>query len=44
MNTLMFSDDWQELVGFLPQNWVQLAREHGALKGLRKNKRLSINN
>ncbi len=31
-------DDWQELLGFLPQTWLELAFEHGVLKGLRKDK------
>ena len=31
-------DSWQELLDFLPYNWLQLAHEHDALKGLKKDK------
>ena len=31
-------DDWKLLLRFLPPNWRELAVQHGALKGLRKNK------
>jgi hypothetical protein len=31
-------DDWEVLVSFLPDNWEDLARSTGALKGLRKDK------
>ena len=32
------SPDWVILRSFLPENWIQLARDTGALKGLRKYK------
>lgn len=38
MKKMTMKDDWQEMLGFLPQNWRELAQEHGALKGLRKDK------
>jgi hypothetical protein len=38
MKTITIQDDWQELLTFLPQKWLQLAQEYGALKGLRKDK------
>jgi Transposase DDE domain. len=38
MKTIVVQDDWQELLSFLPQGWLQLAQENGALKGLRKDK------
>ena len=31
-------EDWDVLLGFLPSDWRELARETGALKGLRKDK------
>lgn len=31
-------EDWELLKSFLPGNWRELARETGALKGLRKDK------
>ena len=31
-------EDWELLLSFLPRNWQELAAQHGALKGLRKNK------
>jgi hypothetical protein len=31
-------EEWQTLVGFLPARWRELARETGALKGLRQDK------
>ena len=34
-------EDWELLKTFLPGNWRELARETGALKGLRKGPRRS---
>ena len=34
----MVDEDWDVLVSFLPQGWRELARDTGALKGLRKDK------
>ena len=31
-------EDWEVLLSFLPQDWRELARDTGALKGLRKDK------
>ena len=31
-------EDWELLLSFLPRNWEELAVQHGALKGLRKDK------
>ena len=31
-------EDWELLLSFLPRNWQELAVQHGALKGLRKDK------
>jgi hypothetical protein len=31
-------EEWQTLVGFLPANWETIARQTGALKGLRQDK------
>ena len=31
-------DDWEELLDFLPETWLELAEKHGALKGLKKDK------
>ena len=31
-------DEWDDLMGFLPTNWMELAEQSGALKGLRKDK------
>lgn len=38
MSSVKKLDDWDILLGFLPKTWLDLARETGALKGLRKNK------
>lgn len=34
----MLNEDWNTLKYFFPERWQELALEHGALKGLRKNK------
>ncbi len=31
-------EDWDVLLSFLPRDWRELARDTGALKGLRKDK------
>ena len=31
-------EDWDVLLSFLPPDWQELARDTGALKGLRKDK------
>lgn len=38
MQEVTIKDDWQEILGFLPQDWLELAQKHDALKGLRKDK------
>lgn len=35
---MILSDDWHELVNFLPASWLELADRAGALKGLRQDK------
>lgn len=38
MKITEIDDNWQELLTFLPPNWVSLGHQTGALKGLRKDK------
>ena len=35
---LRMDEDWEVLRSFLPDDWQEMAKETGALKGLRKDK------
>src|SRR5258707_13063510 len=34
----VMAEDWKVLTSFFPENWKELARESGALKGLRQDR------